>query len=220
MIGPIVVRNLHEQVVQELGRLVVGGHLPREEVLAGRMKVSRTVLREAMKVLSAKGLIESRQRTGARVRDARRWNQFDADVLAWRCALLPAGDFVEKLLEMREAIELAAAVAAAQRHGDEQLRRIEAACDAMAAAADPATMASADLAFHEAVLHATGNELMISMFAVIGNALSACRASAVHTAGDVRLALPRRRKLLGAIRRRQPEAARRAMQEMLAEPRG
>ena len=58
------------------------------------------------------------------------------------------------------------------------------------------------------------------MFAVIGNALPACRASAVYTAGDVRLALPRRRKLLGAIRRRQPEAARRAMQEMLAEPRG
>jgi len=58
------------------------------------------------------------------------------------------------------------------------------------------------------------------MFAVIGNALLACHASALHTAGDVRFAPPRRRKLSGAIRRRQPEAERRAMQEMLAEPRG
>src|SRR6185312_3973889 len=90
MVKPVIMRNLHSQVVQELGRQIVGGeiapgaNLPREELLAERMKVSRTALREAMKVLSAKGLIESRQKTGTRVRDTVHWNQLDADVLAWR----------------------------------------------------------------------------------------------------------------------------------------
>lgn len=223
MIRPIVMRHLHEQVVQELGRLIVGGgiapggHLPREELLARRMKVSRTVVREAMKVLSAKGLIESRQRTGARVRDARDWNQLDADVLAWRCTSLSAADFVGQLVEMRETIELAAAAAAAQRRNDEQLDRIKAACESIATASDPAALAEADLAFREAVLHAAGNELMASMCSVIGNALGDCRVATVRSTGDVRDSLPSRRKLLDAIRRRQPEAARRAMQEMVAD---
>ena len=177
MIRPVTVRNLHEQVVQELGRLIVvgeiaqGENLPREELLAKRMKVSRTVLREAMKVLSAKGLVESRQGTGARVRDAAHWSQFDADVLAWRCASAPGGDFIDKLMEMRELIGLAAAAAAARRRDEEQLDRIEAACTAMDAAADPDALAKAGLACHEAVLHAAHNELMASLFSLIGNAL-------------------------------------------------
>ena len=75
MVKPIAVRNLHGQVIHELGRLIVSGKLapgeslPREELLAERMQMSRTALREAMKVLSAKGLIESRQKTGTRVRE-------------------------------------------------------------------------------------------------------------------------------------------------------
>jgi len=82
-------------VVQELGQMIVGGTLapgeplPREEALATRMAVSRTVLREALKVLATKGLIETRQKTGMRVRETRFWNQLDADVLAWRCAAMP-----------------------------------------------------------------------------------------------------------------------------------
>jgi DNA-binding FadR family transcriptional regulator len=79
--------------MHELGRRIVGGELrpgdvlPREELLAEQMNVSRTALREAMKVLSAKGLVETRTKVGTRVRDPRYWHQLDADVLAWRCAL-------------------------------------------------------------------------------------------------------------------------------------
>ena len=107
----IAVRNLHNQVIQEIGRLIVSGEikpgelLPREEALAQRMAVSRTALREALKVLGSKGLIETKQKTGSRVRDTRYWNQLDADILAWRCASMPTEDFVEKLVEMREIIE-------------------------------------------------------------------------------------------------------------------
>jgi DNA-binding FadR family transcriptional regulator len=225
MVKPVIVRNLHGQVVQELGRLIVsgeiapGGNLPREELLAERMKVSRTALREAMKVLSAKGLIESRQKTGTRVRDTLHWNQLDADVLAWRCASMPTEDFVEKLVEMREIIEPAAAAAAARRRSAEQIDRIEAAYQAMAASNDREEWSVADLAFHEAVLHATHNELMISLFAVIETALGSYLALSALKASDFKYSLPHHKKVLDAIRRRQPEVARKAMQKMVADSR-
>ncbi|BFI97294.1 MAG: FadR/GntR family transcriptional regulator [Rhodanobacter sp.] len=225
MVKPVVMRNLHGQVVQELGRLIVGGeiapgeNLPREELLAERMRVSRTALREAMKVLSAKGLIESRQKTGTRVRDTLHWNQLDADVLAWRCASMPTDDFVDKLVEMREIIEPAAAAAAARRRDPEQLERIEAAYAAMAAASHREAWSVADLAFHEAVLHATHNELLISLFAVIETALGSYLALSARKADDFKYSLPHHKKVLDAIRRRQPEVAREAMQKMVADSR-
>src|ERR1700750_804455 len=112
-------RNLNARVIAEIGKSIVGGMLrpgdplPGEAQLAARMEVSRTVLREALKVLASKGLIETSQKAGMRVRDPRFWNHLDADVLGWRCAAMPTEDFVEKLLEMREIIEPAAAMAAA-----------------------------------------------------------------------------------------------------------
>ena len=190
MVKPIATRNLHGQVIHELGRLIVSGEikpgqsLPREELLAERMSMSRTALREAMKVLSAKGLIESRQKTGTRVRETIHWNQLDADVLAWRCESMPTEDFVEKLVEMREIIEPAAAAAAARRRTAEQLVAVETAYEAMAAAKDLDAWTRADLAFHEAVLHATNNELMISLFSVIETALGTYFALSASTASN------------------------------------
>ena len=120
---PIAVRSLYGHVMHEIGLRIVSGKvkpgeiLPREETLAESLQVSRTALREALKVLSAKGLIESRTGVGARVLEERYWNQLDADVLAWRCASMPTDDFVDKLVEMREIIEPAAAAAAAAAAG-------------------------------------------------------------------------------------------------------
>lgn len=224
-VRPIAIRNLQGQVVQELGRLIVNGELepgeglPREELLAERMNVSRTALREGMKVLAAKGLIESRQKTGARVRDTIHWNHLDADVLAWRCASMPTEDFVEKLVEMREIIEPAAAAAAARRRSDEQLAQIEAAYHAMAAAKTLDQWAEADLAFHEGVLHATNNELMISLFSVVETALGTYFVLSAQTASDFRYSLPYHKKVLDALHRRQPEVAREAMNKMVADSR-
>lgn len=222
---PIAVRNLHGQVIHELGRLIVSGEiapgesLPREELLAERMNMSRTALREAMKVLSAKGLIESRQKTGTRVRDTIHWNQLDADVLAWRCESMPTEDFVEKLVEMREIIEPAAAAAAARRRTPEQLARVAAAYQAMAEAEDLDAWATADLEFHESVLHATNNELMISLFSVIETALGTYFVLSARTASNFKYSLPHHQKVFEAIRRRQPEVARGAMQKMVADSR-
>lgn len=225
MVKPIATRNLHGQVIHELGRLIVSGEikpgqsLPREELLAERMSMSRTALREAMKVLSAKGLIESRQKTGTRVRETIHWNQLDADVLAWRCESMPTEDFVEKLVEMREIIEPAAAAAAARRRKAEQLVAVEAAYEAMAAARNLDEWTAADLAFHEAVLHATNNELMISLFSVIETALGTYFALSASTASNFKYSLPHHQKVYEAIRRRQPEMARQAMQKMVADSR-
>ncbi len=225
MVRPIATRNLHGQVIHELGRLIVSGEmkpgesLPREELLAERMNMSRTALREAMKVLSAKGLIESRQKTGTRVRETIHWNQLDADVLAWRCESMPTEDFVEKLVEMREIIEQAAAAAAARRRTAEQLAAVEAAYAAMAAAKNLDDWAEADLAFHEAVLHATNNELMISLFSVIETALGTYFVLSASTASNFKYSLPHHQKVYEAIRRRQPEVARQAMLKMVADSR-
>lgn len=220
---PVTTRNLHSQVVRELGQLIVSGKLapgeglPREEILAERMKVSRTALREAMKVLVAKGLIESRQRTGARVREAIYWNQLDADVLAWRCALMPTESFIEKLVEMRELIEPAAAAAAAKRRTAEQLAALKVAYEAMAASEDLDAWAEADLAFHETLLRATNNELMMSLFSVIETALGTFFLLSARNAANFKLALPYHEKVYEAVRKRQPEVARQAMLSMVAE---
>jgi DNA-binding FadR family transcriptional regulator len=219
------IRNLHDHVVQELGQRIVGGELrpgevlPREELLAGHMEVSRTALREAMKVLSAKGLVESRTKVGTRVRQPRFWHQLDADVLAWRCASMPTDDFVQKLVEMREVIEPAAAAAAARRCSAEQLEHLDAAYAAMADAVDLEAWAEADLQFHQGVLNATGNELMVSLFSVIEAALGTFFVLSARTAKDFKYSLPHHGKVLEAIRRRQPELARRAMQHMIADSR-
>lgn len=225
MMKPIAVRNLHGQVLQELGRRIVGGELrpgdvlPREELLAESMEVSRTALREAMKVLSAKGLVEARPKVGTRVRDKRFWHQLDADVLAWRCATMPTDDFVDKLAQMREIIEPAAAAAAAQKRTEAQLEKLDAAYGAMAAAGNLEDWATADLALHEAILEATNNELLVSLFSVIETALGTFFVLSARTAGDFKYSLPNHKKVVDAIRRQQPEAARRTMKRMVADSR-
>ena len=201
------------------GAIKPGELLPREEALAQRMAVSRTALREALKVLGSKGLIETKQKTGTRVRDPRHWNQLDADILAWRCASMPTEDFVEKLVEMREIIEPAAAAAAAKRRSPEQLACIKAAYEAMSTADDLDAWAKADLAFHECVLDAANNELLGSLFSVVDTALGAYFLLSARTAADFKYSLPRHFAVYDAIRLRRPQAARAAMQGMIEDSR-
>jgi DNA-binding FadR family transcriptional regulator len=215
------VRNLHGHVTQELGVRIINGTLrpgdalPREEILAEQMAISRTVLREAIRVLSAKGLVEARPKVGTRIREERYWHQLDADVLAWRCASMPTTDFIQKLVEMREIIEPAASAYAARRCSAEQFETLQTAYLAMEAAENIDEWTEADLEFHEAVLNATNNELMISLFSVVETALASYFVLSARKSSDFRYSLPYHRKVFEAIRRRQPESARRAMQQMI-----
>lgn len=220
---PGVVRSLHGYVVHELGQRIVGGKvkpgelLPREETLAESLQVSRTALREALKVLSVKGLIESRAGIGARVLEERCWSQFDADVLAWRCAAMPTDEYFGQLVEMLEVIAPAAAETAARRRTPAQWSAIDEAIKAMAAAQTLDEWADADLRFYDALLHATGNELFHSLFSVVESALAMFFTGAARHTGNFKDALPKHRKVLDAIWRQQPEAARKAMLAIIAD---
>lgn len=209
--------------MHELGLRIVSGKvkpgdvLPREETLAESLQVSRTALREALKVLSAKGLIESRTGVGARVLEERYWNQLDADVLGWRCASMPTDDFVDKLVEMREVIEPAAAAAAARRRTPAQLAAIDDAYKSMEAAQTLDEWTEADLRFHDAVLHATCNELLQSLFSVVETALGTFFTLSARNSTNFKYSLPHHQKVLEAVRRKQPEVARKAMLAMIAD---
>ena len=108
-------RSLHGRIAHRIGMQILRGELPAgrglpsEDLWSAELEVSRTALREAIKVLAAKGLIESRPRTGARVCARERWNFLDPDVLAWRLAALPTERYVRDLFDLRQVIEPSAA---------------------------------------------------------------------------------------------------------------
>jgi len=218
-------RNLHGQVVHELGKRIVGGAcppgeaLPNEEELCRELGVSRTALRESVKVLAAKGLVESRPRIGTRVRASESWNLLDPDVLAWRCATLPDAQFVLHLNEMREIIEPSSAALAARNRSPAQLRQIEDAHAKMASATTLEQWVAADLAFHSAILTATNNPLLRPLASMIATALESLLGLSARKAGDFRLALPEHSAVLAAIRAQDAPAAMQRMASLLADTR-
>src|SRR5947209_10892524 len=128
--------GLHGQIVHAIGRQIVSGAVRPGEVLSlpEGLPASRTVLREAIKVLAAKGLVESRPKTGTRVRAPQSWNQLDPDVLAWQQEGMPQPAFLRKLTEVRLIVEPAAAERAAQRARPAALAALDAAFGDMEAA--------------------------------------------------------------------------------------
>src|SRR5215468_7125056 len=150
-------RGIHGRVVNAIGEAIVKGRyrpgtlLPREPELIAKFGVSRTALREALKVLAAKGLVETRQRVGTRVRPPEQWNHFDPEITAWQLADGFRDGFVHDLIEFRQTMEPAAARLAAIRASPEDIADIAAALEAMeegAARNDPAAYAEADASFH------------------------------------------------------------------------
>nr|WP_315465980.1 FadR/GntR family transcriptional regulator [uncultured Rhodoferax sp.] len=218
-------RKLHGQVVQELGRRVVGGHypadkvLPNEELLCQELAVSRTALREAVKVLAAKGLLEARPRIGTRVRTKDQWNLLDPDILAWRCATGVDADFLRHLTELREIVEPSAAALAATSRSPEQLEAIAQALHTMETASSIAEWVQADLAFHTAVLQATNNPLLMPLAAIIGSALESLLGVTARTSDNFKQALPDHQKVFDAIRLQEPQNALHRMAGMLSDTR-
>ena len=211
-------RSLHGRVAHEIGARIVRGEmvpgeaLPNEADWSARLKVSRTALREAIKVLAAKGLIESRPKTGTRVRPREDWNFLDPDVLAWRLAAAPIDRYVKDLFELRRVIEPAAASLAALRATATEIERIEDAYRGLEAAGDDGELwVEPDLRFHQAIIQTTDNELIGALGALIETALTmSFRLSNDNPAGQ-RHALPLHYGVLAAIRAGDGEGARRAM---------
>ncbi len=218
-------RKLHGQVVNELGRRVVGGSypagalLPNEELLCQELQVSRSALREAVKVLAAKGLLEPRPRIGTRVRVREQWNLLDPDILAWRCSTGADAEFLHHLMELRDILEPAAASLAATSHSTAQLAELATALNAMAEATGIGQWVEADLAFHTAVLRATNNPLLMPLAAMIGSALETLLAVSARSSTDFKRALPDHQKVFEAIESGDAQSALHYMASLLADTR-
>src|SRR5712691_12619543 len=137
-------RGLHGELVHRIGLEILRGELrpgdplPTEDELSGELGLSRTVLREAVKVLAAKGLVEARPKTGTRVRPRAAWNLLDPDVLAWRSEASPDGDFFRNIVELRRIVEPEAARLAAERATAAEVAGIKAVfCEMEAVVDDP-----------------------------------------------------------------------------------
>ena len=164
--------GLHGQIVHAIGRSILSGEIRPGELLGTHpgLRASRTVVREAIKVLAAKGLVESRPKTGTRVRPPESWNLLDPDVLAWQQEGMPQPAFLRKLTEVRLIVEPAAAERAALRARPAALAALNAAFRDMDAAlasspADYEAFDQADIRFHRAILQACDNDVLERMSA-------------------------------------------------------
>lgn len=214
---------VREHVLDTLGRRILAGEypqgstLPTEAQLCDEFGVSRTAMREAVKMLAAKGLLVSRQRAGTRVQDIESWNRLDPDVLGWMNASGIDEAFARGLLEARHALEPAAARLAAMRATARDLAEIEIAYEAMCDAdvGDLAACAEADLAFHSAILRASHNPVFTALIGLIGQALASSFRATTSVARSYVASLDVHGDVLEAIRLRQPELASERMHALI-----
>ena len=218
-----VKQTLATRLADDLGRAIVegtlqpGAPLPPEEELLARFGVSRTVLREALQMLGAKGLLETRQKRGTHVRPRSDWSQLDSTLLGWHASLPPDHPLLRQLMEVRRIIEPAAVALAAERGSDADLARIEAAFQRMAAAGDDLdAFVLADLDFHIAILEASHNEFLLP----IGHAIRTTLLTMLRLVNPVadenrRISVPLHEAIMMAVMARDGAAAAQAMSKSL-----
>jgi DNA-binding FadR family transcriptional regulator len=215
--------SLHHSVAQDIGARILKGEfapgtlLPNEAEWCRAYGVSRTAVREAIKMLAAKGLIVSRPKIGSRVQPRDAWNLLDRDVLAWYCAAADQQHFLANMQQLRQILEPEAAALAAENHTATQLADIESAFEGMRDSRSYPDWNTADVRFHLAILFAAGNELLVPMGFVIESALGNMFDWTTRHNQDFRSALPLHEQILVAIRQRRPEAARRAVRKLLGD---
>lgn len=210
----------HDRVVSSLGTAIVNGDIAPDEdldvvALQERFAVSRTVVREALRVLAAKGLVGARPRRGTFVAPREQWALLDADVLRWRFAESVDEAFLDDLGEVRLTVEPAVARMAAQRRTDRDLADLEDALAAMRAAVGKPAVdhVEADLIFHHALLRAAHNELMAQMATAIEAGLR-LRDQFVHSTLTSE-STDKHAEVLLAVRKQRAKAAETAMRELI-----
>ena len=214
--------GLHGQIVHAIGRRILCGKIRPGEPLPALpgLPASRTVQREVIKVLAAKGLVESRPKTGTRVRPRHAWNLLDPDVLAWQQDGESSAAFLRKLTEVRLIVEPAAAELAARRAGATELRTLDEAFQDMEAALsgsaeDYAAFDHADMRFHQAIVRACGNDLLEQMSQFVYSALLVSFQATSRLPGRASASLPEHRAILEAIRAGDPGQAGQAMRRLV-----
>jgi DNA-binding FadR family transcriptional regulator len=214
----MTVRGVHGHTLHQLGHAIVSGiyapgsALPAEPLLCEQLGVSRTVVREAVKSLIAKGLVSSGPKVGTRALPADQWNWFDGDVIAWQSRAGFTPEFLRDLQELRRAVEPAAVRMAAERATATDIAEIEAAFQGMGQAIEESgDYVAADLRFHQGLLRASHNVMMAQM----GKALSALLRTSfeISTSREdgPRSSLPLHRAVLDAVAAHDPVRAERAI---------
>jgi GntR family transcriptional repressor for pyruvate dehydrogenase complex len=205
------------------GALPAGARLPTENELAERFDVSRGVARECRRSLEERGLVAVKHGSGATVLPEARWDMLNPDVVSALLESDKGTGVLSDYLECRRLLEIEAAALAAERATAEHLVALSGALDRMTATAEEAPRRAsaedqfhaADVAFHRAVIQATGNLALGRMTEPVHRALAMARRPLARPEHRVARSLPEHREILSAIAGRDPEAARAAMREHL-----
>lgn len=214
--------RIQSTVTREIGSRILWGEYPPGDVLPNEaewsriFRISRSAVRESIKVLMGKGMLSSRPRIGTTVEPRERWSLLDRDVLAWYAAMPSKMQFLRSVQEMRSIIEPEAAALAALRRTPEQTTHISAACAAMGTAGTIAHRIDADVRFHLGILAAAGNEFLIPFGFVIESALAAVFDYTTRDRKDLAHSDKLHEHIAEAIRRGQPQRARLAAQRLIA----
>lgn len=214
--------RIHGAIAHDLGVAITSGRyqpgdvLPNEIDFSEQLKVSRSAYREAVRILAAKGLVESRPKTGTRVTPRDSWNLLDPDVLAWFFETEPSPELVSGLFELRMIIEPAAAAFAAERRRPEHLTMMrEALMEMERHTLTTEEGQAADRAFHAAILEASGNLPLLSLASTIGAGVSWTTVYKARKKELPRNPMPDHWKVFDAIAAGGPDAARAAMEELV-----
>lgn len=225
MFGMSQLRTRHEDAVDQIAEWIVGGRFPTESVLptedaiGSQLGVSRTVVREAMRTLVAKGMVHVRRRHGTQVLPVDCWRLFDPQVVAWRLTGGLNRDFIEDLIRFRLGIEpYAAGLAAANR--DFPAERLDEAFDRMAAAVNgKGSYHEADLDFHTTIIAGSNNQFLRQLIPILTNTLRASFQLSVISMETARTSLPMHRDVADAIIAQDADAARKALTKLIEEAR-
>lgn len=214
--------RIHGMTARDIGVAILSGVYPPGTAFLGEIEqaeqlgISRTAYREAIRILAAKGLVESRPKAGTRVNPRGMWNLLDPDVLAWTFEGEPEEDFIRDLFELRGVIEPAAVAFAARRRETHHLDAMRVALDEMRAhgLATPEGQA-ADQRFHRAILDATGNSALSALATSVGAAVSWTTKFKQRNRALPRDPVPDHERVYDAIRKSDAGAARNAMNDLL-----
>jgi DNA-binding FadR family transcriptional regulator len=214
--------RIHGTIARDLGILIVAGRYRPGDVLdgeiaaAGRLHVSRTAYREALRMLAAKGLVESRPKTGTRVSDRAAWHLLDPDVLSWIFEFEPEDGLLASLFELRGIVEPGAAALAARRRTKTHLANMARALEEMAehSLATEAGRA-ADQDFHAALIEASGNPFLVTLTSGVGAAIAWTTVFKQRNGPLRRDPVPDHRRVFEAVEAGDAEAARAAMADLV-----
>jgi DNA-binding FadR family transcriptional regulator len=213
-----MIKNVHGNTVDHLGEAIIAGQypvgssIPAEPLLCAQLGVSRTVVREAVKSLIAKGLVTTGPKVGTRVQPSDAWNWFDPDVIIWQSKAGLTPEFLRDLQDLRRVVEPAAVRLAAERATKQDIKDIEAAYEGMRHAVEAGgDYVTYDLRFHQGLLKACKNRMLVQMSKALSALLRTSFEISTTRKDGPRSSLPLHRAVLDAVVAKQPARAERAI---------